>query len=56
MKQSKPEPQNTDLRVWCEYCSIRIAPHEEKTVVAQKAYHVRCYSKQLSLVATAKKG
>ena len=45
MKVKKPETSITDFRVWCEGCCIRIAPHEERTVVESKSYHPRCYSK-----------
>jgi hypothetical protein len=34
-----------DFRVWCEYCSIRVAPNEEQTVIAGKTYHPQCYPK-----------
>jgi len=39
----------TEFKVWCEQCSIRIAPNEEQTTVAGKAYHTRCYSKLSSM-------
>jgi hypothetical protein len=45
MKIDKEESRIRDIRVWCEHCSIRIAPHEEKTEVHGKTYHPRCYSK-----------
>lgn len=32
-------------RVWCEHCSIRIAPNEERVVVKNKIYHERCLAK-----------
>jgi hypothetical protein len=34
-----------ELRVWCDSCSIRIAPNEEQIAVADKTYHQRCYAK-----------
>jgi hypothetical protein len=34
-----------NFRVWCESCCIRLAPNEERTIVAGKAYHPNCYSK-----------
>ena len=43
-----------EFRVWCDCCSIRIAPNEEQTVVAGKTYHQRCYSKTFSGVSAAK--
>jgi hypothetical protein len=45
MKAAKVKNKTEDFRVWCEYCSIRIAPNEEHTMVRDKAYHVRCHSK-----------
>ena len=52
MKAKKVEP---DFRIWCEQCSIRIAPHEMKIVAHGKTYHQRCHSKldQTALVAAA---
>jgi len=41
----KPETAKTDFRVWCEHCSIRVAPNEEQTVVDGKTYHPQCYPK-----------
>ena len=38
-------PVVAEFRVWCERCSIRIAPNEERMVVRKKAYHANCYSK-----------
>jgi hypothetical protein len=46
MKVAKAmETQGTDIRVWCEHCCIRIAPHEERTATRGKTYHSHCYSK-----------
>jgi hypothetical protein len=45
MKAAKVEISKQDLKVWCESCCLRIAPLEERTVVKDKAYHSRCYSK-----------
>ena len=42
MKTANVQPE---FRIWCEHCSIRIAPHEEKTVSDGKTYHQRCYSR-----------
>jgi hypothetical protein len=50
-KVEKAGIKNTELKVWCEYCSIRIAPNEEQITVREKTYHVRCY---LKLPAIAK--
>jgi hypothetical protein len=41
--------------VWCECCSVRIAPNEEQTALNGKTYHQRCYSKIFSDVSKAKK-
>ncbi len=34
-----------EFRVWCDSCSIRIAPNEERVTVKNKSYHQRCYVK-----------
>jgi hypothetical protein len=41
----KTEIEKSEFKVWCEHCSIRVAPNEEKTVVAGKTYHSQCYPK-----------
>jgi len=51
MNAEKTQSKSTELKVWCEHCSIRIAPNEERTAVSGKVYHVRCY---LKLPAIAK--
>jgi hypothetical protein len=33
------------FKVWCERCSIRIAPNEERVSVRDKMYHATCHSK-----------
>ena len=45
MKKPKVEISKPDFKLWCESCCLRIAPLEERTVVLDKAYHPRCYSK-----------
>ena len=50
-KVEKSVIKDTEFKVWCEYCSIRIAPNEEQIVVRDKTYHERCY---LKLPAIAK--
>ena len=45
MKVNKAENTGTDVKVWCEGCSIRVAPNERRTVVDGKTYHSQCYSK-----------
>jgi hypothetical protein len=37
--------QKSDFKVWCEQCSIRIAPSEERFVLDDKSYHQHCYTK-----------
>jgi hypothetical protein len=51
MKVNKAEVKSGDFRVWCEHCSIRIAPHEEKIAMDGKTYHQRCYSKHRAAFA-----
>jgi hypothetical protein len=46
-------PVVAEFRVWCERCSIRIAPNEERIAVRKLIYHANCYSK-LSIAAKAK--
>jgi hypothetical protein len=41
----KIEKVVAEFRIWCDICSIRIAPNEEKTVVEDKTYHPNCYFK-----------
>jgi hypothetical protein len=43
--KTKVENVNTEIRVWCESCCIRIAPSEQRTTVRGKTYHSHCYSK-----------
>ncbi len=45
MKTAKVETIIAEFRVWCERCSIRVAPNEERTVVLGKTYHPNCYLK-----------
>jgi len=54
MKTGKADVKVAEFRVWCDCCSVRIAPNEEQTTVAGKTYHQRCYSKTFSQVSTAK--
>jgi hypothetical protein len=49
MKIEKAEVKPAEFRVWCDCCSIRIAPNEDG-----KTYHGRCYSKTFSAVSKAK--
>ena len=45
MKMEKADVKVGELRVWCDCCSIRIAPNEEQIAVEGKTYHKRCYAK-----------
>ena len=44
-KIDKTEVENSNLRVWCEHCSIRIAPKEGRVASDGKIYHQRCYER-----------
>jgi len=50
----KIEKADVKFRVWCDFCSIRIAPNEERVAMDGKTYHQRCYSKTFSAVSKAK--
>jgi len=45
MKIDKGDAKAAEFRVWCDFCSIRIAPNEEQIAVEDKTYHQRCYAK-----------
>ena len=49
----KVDKDHYDFRVWCESCSVRIAPHEPKSLADGKTYHERCYSKLGAQVSDA---
>ena len=34
-----------NFAIWCEHCSIRIAPNEKRIALKNKTYHERCYAK-----------
>ena len=56
MKAEKSRIPITDfIKVWCEYCCIRIDPHEERTRVGGKTYHPHCYPKPFSAITTTAK-
>lgn len=44
-KLNMPEVDNGNLKVWCEHCSIRIAPNEGRVSSDGKTYHQRCYER-----------
>ena len=54
MKIEKADVKPAEFRVWCDCCSIRIAPNEEQIAVDGKIYHQRCYSKTFSAGSKAK--
>ena len=54
MKIDKADVIPAEFRVWCDCCSIRIAPNEEQIAVDGKIYHQRCYSKTSFAVSKAK--
>jgi hypothetical protein len=54
MKTDKADVKSSEFRVWCDCCSIRIAPNEEQIAVDGKTYHQRCYSKTFSAASKAK--
>lgn len=45
MKVDKFDVKVADLRMWCDTCSIRIAPNEERVAMKSKTYHQRCYER-----------
>ena len=44
-KMDRAEVENGKLKVWCEHCSIRVAPNEGSVASGGKVYHQRCYEK-----------
>jgi len=44
-KSAKVADTAVEFRVWCDKCSIRLAPNEEKTVIQGKSYHPGCHAK-----------
>ena len=54
MKIKEADGKPAEFRVWCDGCSIRIAPNEDQIAVDGKIYHQRCYSKTFSAVSKAK--
>jgi hypothetical protein len=47
-KLGKAEVDNSNLKVWCEHCFIRIAPNEARDASDGKIYHQRCYEKYVA--------
>ena len=54
MKIQMADVKTAEFRVWCDCCSIRIAPNEDQIAVGGKIYHQRCYSTTFSAVSKAK--
>jgi hypothetical protein len=51
----KSEPiKAQNYGVWCEHCSIRIAPNEEQVVEKNKIYHQRCLVKSKAVAGAGK--
>jgi hypothetical protein len=49
MKKMNNAPVGTgELKVWCEHCSIRIAPNVDRVASDGKIYHQHCYEKYLA--------
>ena len=44
-KVNRAEVDNGNLKVWCEHCSIRIAPNEGRVASDGKIYHQQCYER-----------
>jgi hypothetical protein len=44
-KRSGAEVENSNLKTWCEHCSIRIAPNEVRVNSDGKIYHQHCHEK-----------
>ena len=55
MKIEKADVKPSEFRVWCDCCSIRIAPNEDQIAVDGKTYHQRCHSKTFSAVSKEKR-
>ena len=54
-KTVKSDVKAVEFRVWCDSCSIRIAPNEEQIAVDGKTYHQRCHSKTFEAVSRGEK-
>jgi hypothetical protein len=44
-KMDSAEVGSGEFKVWCEQCSIRIAPNEARVAGDGKIYHQHCYEK-----------
>jgi len=45
MKKIHRDEVDSNFKVWCEYCSIRIAPNEGRIASDGKIYHQNCYER-----------
>jgi hypothetical protein len=54
MKIDKEPGKVRDFGIWCEHCSIRIAPKEQRVAVESKTYHQRCYEKSQAVAGVGK--
>jgi hypothetical protein len=54
MKSAKVVEVVESWKVWCERCSIRIAPNEERETSGTKVYHTSCFGKLSNDLAKAK--
>ena len=50
-KKAVAEVGDGSLKVWCEHCSIRIAPNEMRVASDGKMYHERCFEKSSAVRA-----
>jgi hypothetical protein len=53
-KEDNVSTKTGNFGVWCEHCSIRIAPNEGRVAVKNKTYHERCYAKSKTLAGAEK--
>jgi hypothetical protein len=44
-KLNRAEVDKENHKVWCEHCSIRIAPNEGRVASDGKTYHQHCYER-----------
>jgi len=54
VKSDNEAIKSLNFLVWCEHCSIRIAPNEERVAVKNKTYHQRCYAKSKAIAGAEK--
>jgi hypothetical protein len=54
VKSDNEAIKSRNFGVWCEHCSIRIAPNEERVALKNKTYHQRCYAKSKDIAGAEK--